>query len=182
MGLGCFIRENRRNEGCPDYTFSASIRWCVSRCNRRTSRRVNCPSEVIIFSAYSGICCYVVSVRTRSIVEVGSILYPNINSGVSLPRSASNGIVLASGYATRLWPITKHRPNILLPIGEPTVIGTVLEAIESDERIEDVYISTNAKFASSFESYLVDSDFDKPQRSVEETIAESERLGIVEAL
>ena len=27
-------------------------------------------------------------------------------------------IVLAGGYATRLWPITKHRPKMFLPIGE----------------------------------------------------------------
>ncbi|MFW6382948.1 MAG: sugar phosphate nucleotidyltransferase, partial [Haloferacaceae archaeon] len=27
-------------------------------------------------------------------------------------------VVLAGGYATRLWPITRRRPKMLLPLGE----------------------------------------------------------------
>lgn len=98
------------------------------------------------------------------------------------PRPETHAIVLAGGYATRLWPITRDRPKMLLPIGETTVIGTVLEAIESDDRIDDVYVSTNEKFESSFESYLAESRFEKPQLSVEETTSESEKLGVVGAL
>ena len=93
-----------------------------------------------------------------------------------------DAIVLAGGYATRLWPITRDRPKMLLPIGETTVIGTVLEAIERDDRIEDAYVSTNEKFEATFEAYLDGSDFEKPQLSVEETAAEAEKLGVVGAL
>ncbi len=93
-----------------------------------------------------------------------------------------DAIVLAGGYATRLWPITRDRPKMLLPIGETTVIGTVLEAIERDDRIEDAYVSTNEKFEATFEAYLDESDFEKPQLSVEETAAEAEKLGVVGAL
>ena len=93
-----------------------------------------------------------------------------------------DAIVLAGGYATRLWPITKDRPKMLLPIGETTVIGTVLESIERDERIDDVYVSTNEKFIGAFETYLAESAFEKPRLSVEETTAEPEKLGVVGAL
>jgi len=93
-----------------------------------------------------------------------------------------DAIVLAGGYATRLWPITKHRPKMLLPIGERTVIGTVFEKLERDERIRDVYVSTNEKFAGEFESFLSDSPYEKPQLSIEETTAEAEKFGVVGAL
>ena len=93
-----------------------------------------------------------------------------------------DAIVLAGGYATRLWPITKDRPKMLLPIGETTVIGTILDALEHDGRIDDVYVSTNQKFAPDFEAYLSESGFEKPQLSVEETTAEVEKLGVVGAL
>jgi glucose-1-phosphate thymidylyltransferase len=71
---------------------------------------------------------------------------------------------------------------MLLPIGERTVIGTVFEKLERDERIRDVYVSTNEKFAGEFESFLSDSPYEKPQLSIEETTAEAEKFGVVGAL
>ncbi|WP_251330755.1 sugar phosphate nucleotidyltransferase [Haloplanus pelagicus] len=91
-------------------------------------------------------------------------------------------IVLAGGYATRLWPITKHRPKMFLPVGESTVIDTVFADLEADDRISEVYVSTNERFADEFASYLADSEFEKPTLSVEETTAEDEKFGVVGAL
>jgi glucose-1-phosphate thymidylyltransferase len=91
-------------------------------------------------------------------------------------------VVLAGGYATRLWPITKHRPKMLLPVGEHTVIDRVFAELESDDRIEEVYVSTNERFADEFESYLAESDFEKPQLSIEETTEEDEKFGVIGAL
>ncbi|MFT4905236.1 MAG: glucose-1-phosphate thymidylyltransferase [Natronomonas sp.] len=91
-------------------------------------------------------------------------------------------VVLAGGYATRLWPITKHRPKMLLPIGETTVIDRIFGALEDDDRIEEVYVSTNERFAEEFEHHLAESDFEKPILSVEDTTEESEKFGVVGAL
>ncbi|MEF8808433.1 NDP-sugar synthase [Natronomonas sp.] len=91
-------------------------------------------------------------------------------------------VVLAGGYATRLWPITKHRPKMLLPIGETTVIDRIFEALEADDRIEEVYVSTNERFAEEFEAHLEESDFEKPTLSVEDTTEESEKFGVIGAL
>ncbi|PSP49157.1 glucose-1-phosphate thymidylyltransferase [Halobacteriales archaeon QH_7_69_31] len=91
-------------------------------------------------------------------------------------------VVLAGGYATRLWPITKHRPKMLLPVGETTVIDRVFRELETDDRIEEVYVSTNERFAAAFESHLADSGFEKPRLSVEDTTEESEKFGVVGAL
>ncbi|RQG96035.1 sugar phosphate nucleotidyltransferase [Natrarchaeobius chitinivorans] len=91
-------------------------------------------------------------------------------------------IVLAGGYATRLWPITKHRPKMFLPIGETTVVDRIFAELEEDNRIDEVYVSTNERFASDFESHLAESKFNKPQLSIEETTDEDEKFGVVGAL
>ena len=93
-----------------------------------------------------------------------------------------HAVVLAGGYATRLWPITRHRPKMLLPIGETTVIDRIFADLEADDRIEDVFVSTNEAFADEFRSYLADSAFEKPVLSVEETTDEDEKFGVVGAL
>ncbi|WIV67499.1 NDP-sugar synthase [Natrialbaceae archaeon AArc-T1-2] len=91
-------------------------------------------------------------------------------------------IVLAGGYATRLWPITKHRPKMLLPIGDTTVIDRIVADLEADDRISEVFVSTNQRFASRFREYIADSRFEKLTLTVEETTAESQKLGVVGAL
>ncbi|MFB6097356.1 MAG: sugar phosphate nucleotidyltransferase [Haloferacaceae archaeon] len=91
-------------------------------------------------------------------------------------------VVLAGGYATRLWPITRHRPKMFLPVGDETVIDTIFSDLEADDRIDEVFVSTNERFATEFEEYLADSEFEKPTVSVEETTAESEKFGVVGAL
>jgi glucose-1-phosphate thymidylyltransferase len=91
-------------------------------------------------------------------------------------------VVLAGGYATRLWPITRHRPKMFLPIGDGTVIDTIFEELEEDERIDEVFISTNEYFADEFEAFLAESDYEKPTLSVEETVEEDEKFGVVGAM
>jgi len=91
-------------------------------------------------------------------------------------------VVLAGGYATRLWPITEHRPKMFLPVGENTVIDEIFEDLEADERVDEVFVSTNERFADTFDEYLADSPFEKPTLSVEETVEEDEKFGVVGAL
>ncbi|TYL36492.1 glucose-1-phosphate thymidylyltransferase [Natronococcus pandeyae] len=91
-------------------------------------------------------------------------------------------VVLAGGYATRLWPITRHRPKMFLPLGDTTVIDRIYAELETEDRIEAVYVSTNERFAADFEAHLEDSAYDKPRLSVEETREEDEKFGVVGAL
>jgi glucose-1-phosphate thymidylyltransferase len=93
-----------------------------------------------------------------------------------------HAVVLAGGYATRLWPVTKNRPKMLLPVGESTVIDRILGELEADERIDDVYVSTNERFAPDFEAHLAESDFEKATLTVEQTTEEDEKFGVVGAL
>ncbi len=91
-------------------------------------------------------------------------------------------VVLAGGYATRLWPVTRHRPKMLLPVGETTVIDTILSQLETDDRIDDVFVSTNERFAGDFREHVADTGFEKPQLSIEDTTDEDEKFGVVGAL
>jgi len=91
-------------------------------------------------------------------------------------------VVLAGGYATRLWPITKHRPKMFLPVGDSTVIDRIFEELEADDRIDEVFVSTNERFAEDFRTHLEDSEFDKPTLTIEDTTEEDEKFGVVGAL
>ena len=91
-------------------------------------------------------------------------------------------IVLAGGFATRLWPITRLRPKMFLPLGETTVIDRIYAELEAEGRIEEVYVSTNERFAPDFEAHLAESEYEKPRLSIEQTRAEDEKLGVVGAL
>ncbi len=91
-------------------------------------------------------------------------------------------VVLAGGYATRMWPITRHRPKMFLPIGDSTVVDRIFTELEADDRIEEVYVSTNERFAPDFEVHLSEREFEKPTLSVEETTEEEEKFGVVGAL
>ena len=102
-------------------------------------------------------------------------------SGALHPQSM-HAVVLAGGYATRLWPVTRNRPKMLLPVGESTVIDRILEELEADDRIEAVHVSTNERFASDFREHVRGTDLEKPRLSVEETTDEDEKFGVVGAL
>ncbi|WP_135302341.1 sugar phosphate nucleotidyltransferase [Haloarcula amylovorans] len=91
-------------------------------------------------------------------------------------------IVLAGGYATRLWPVTKQRPKMLLPIGDSTVIDRILQDLETDDRITDIFVSTNERFAEDFRDHLSASSYDKVDLTIEETTEEDEKFGVVGAL
>lgn len=63
-------------------------------------------------------------------------------------------IVLAAGYATRLYPLTLNRPKPLLPVAGKPMLEHVLAALAPVRDINHVYIVTNARFADQFEEWV----------------------------
>ncbi len=59
-------------------------------------------------------------------------------------------IILAAGYGTRLYPITKNTPKPLLKIDGKTILKHILEKIEKVEIIDDIYLVTNDEFYQDF--------------------------------
>ena len=62
-------------------------------------------------------------------------------------------IVIAAGYATRLGELTKNFPKPLLKIGENTILGRMLDDIDTIPEIDEHIIITNHKFAHIFEEW-----------------------------
>jgi glucose-1-phosphate thymidylyltransferase len=93
-----------------------------------------------------------------------------------------DAVVLAGGYATRLWPITRYRPKMLLPVGDTTVVDRILTDLESDDRVDTIYLSTNEAFGSVFQGHVDEMGYETVEVSVEDTSDEDEKFGVVGAL
>ena len=61
-------------------------------------------------------------------------------------------VVLAAGYATRLYPLTLDRPKALLEVAGRPMLDHVLEAL-APVGSDRVYVVTNSKFASHFREW-----------------------------
>jgi glucose-1-phosphate thymidylyltransferase len=62
-------------------------------------------------------------------------------------------IILAAGYATRLYPLTLNQPKPLLPVAGKPMLEHVLDNISTIDAIDHAYVVTNSKFASHFEEW-----------------------------
>jgi glucose-1-phosphate thymidylyltransferase len=62
-------------------------------------------------------------------------------------------IILAAGYATRLYPLTLNQPKPLLPVAGKPMIDHVLDNLAAISGIDRVYVVTNAKFAGHFQKW-----------------------------
>ena len=94
-----------------------------------------------------------------------------------------NAVILAGGYARRMWPLTKNRPKHLLPIAGRPMLDYVMVSLEGVPTLEEIYISTNMRFRDQFKRYLDGVQSEKKLHLfVEDTRSEEEKLGSVGAL
>ena len=59
-------------------------------------------------------------------------------------------LILAAGYATRLYPLTKDKPKALLKIGKQKILDFVVDEILTIPEIDKIYIVTNSRFYTQF--------------------------------
>jgi glucose-1-phosphate thymidylyltransferase len=64
-----------------------------------------------------------------------------------------NALVLAAGYATRLYPLTLNKAKPLLEVAGKPIIEWLLDNLVSVPDLEAIYVVTNDKFASDFQSW-----------------------------
>lgn len=63
-------------------------------------------------------------------------------------------LILAAGYGTRLYPLTKDKPKPLLPI-EPDkpLINYLVERVATAKDLSEIYVVTNDKFFEKFQQW-----------------------------
>lgn len=59
-------------------------------------------------------------------------------------------IILAAGYATRLYPLTENLPKALLPVADKPILDYIVDQIETVEEIDSLVIISNDKFYNNF--------------------------------
>jgi len=62
-------------------------------------------------------------------------------------------IVLAAGYATRLFPLTKDFPKALLSVGGKPMLDHLVEALDKIEDISLIHVISNSRFYSHFKTW-----------------------------
>src|SRR5258707_9603636 len=62
-------------------------------------------------------------------------------------------VILAAGYATRLYPLTLTQPKPLLTVAGKPMIEYVLDNLAPMGGIDRIYVVTNAKFAAHFQKW-----------------------------
>lgn len=61
-----------------------------------------------------------------------------------------NSLILAAGYATRLYPLTQHFPKPLLPVGGRSILDRLLDDLDVIPAIGRHIVVTNATFYPHF--------------------------------
>src|SRR5690625_1132487 len=89
-------------------------------------------------------------------------------------------IILAAGYATRLFPLTKNRAKPLLEVGGKTILDHIMEKVEKVAEIDEVFLVTNNKFSQSFIDWRDAYHGDKPIKVInDQTLSNEDRLGAI---
>ncbi len=92
-------------------------------------------------------------------------------------------LILAAGYATRLYPLTKDQPKPLLPVAGKPMVEHVLDNLAAIDGIDRVYVVTNAKFVGHFQSWA--DHYRRDKRALDFTIVndgstdDSNKLGAI---
>ena len=62
-------------------------------------------------------------------------------------------VILAAGFATRLYPLTLNFPKPLLRIGDRNILEWLLTDLASTGAIDEYVVVSNEKFADQFEAW-----------------------------
>lgn len=62
-------------------------------------------------------------------------------------------LILAAGYATRLYPLTENFPKPLLKVGEKTILDWLIDDIDTSGAVDEYIVISNHKYAHHFEEW-----------------------------
>jgi glucose-1-phosphate thymidylyltransferase len=91
-----------------------------------------------------------------------------------------DAVLLAAGYATRLYPLTKDRPKPLLPVGGRPIIDYLVDELEAAPEVQLMVLVTNARFQGAFEGWAAARTFRVPLEIISDGSTSNEtRLGAI---
>ena len=89
-------------------------------------------------------------------------------------------VILAAGYATRLYPLTKNKPKCLLPVAGRTILDSLCSKLAKIKALEEIILVTNAKFFNQLSEWQKKADFGVPVRTLNDgTTSNETRLGAI---
>lgn len=89
-------------------------------------------------------------------------------------------LILAAGYATRLYPMTREVPKALLPLGPGTILDHIVRKVERVSGISEIVLVSNHRFASAFRAWAESRECSVPVRVLDDgSTHEGNRLGAV---
>ena len=62
-------------------------------------------------------------------------------------------LILAAGYATRLYPLTENFPKPLLEVGDKTILDWLVDDIDTCGKVDEYVVISNHKYAQHFEDW-----------------------------
>ncbi len=62
-------------------------------------------------------------------------------------------LILAAGYATRLYPLTENFPKPLLEVGDKTILDWLVDDIDTANAVDEYVVISNHKFAHHFKTW-----------------------------
>ncbi|MDD2213085.1 MAG: nucleotidyltransferase family protein [Oscillospiraceae bacterium] len=92
-------------------------------------------------------------------------------------------IILAAGYATRLYPLTKDRPKALLDVAGRSLLDRICDQIEPIAVVNEIVIISNHRFIEAFQVWAARRQANrqlKPVKVIDDgTTSEEDRLGAI---
>jgi len=87
-------------------------------------------------------------------------------------------LILAAGYATRLYPLTENFPKPLLTVGEKTILDWLVDDIDEAGLVDEYVVISNHKYAHHFDAWAAKKN-QKITVVDDETSSNETRLGAV---
>lgn len=89
-------------------------------------------------------------------------------------------LILAAGYATRLYPLTRNFPKPLLKVGDKTILDWLVDDIEGAGRVDEYVIISNHRYAEHFAAWVREKRMNTPITVLDDGTESNEtRLGAV---
>jgi len=62
-------------------------------------------------------------------------------------------LILAAGYATRLYPLTRDYPKPLLKVGHKPIINYIIDGLKELDEVDEIIVVANSKFMPLFKKW-----------------------------